>query len=373
MIKNYDLFFEFGSKEKKIYLESDIDCSDVPLEWIFSSYINGYGLDNSGLSRNGINKMNYLRDDFNKRYVIEQYFEDFENYFMAIFDQFFYADRGITSSKKNVLSYLNSAKVMAKYQGKLRKEDEVIFDDAIRFINRYKIELLHKDFEPVKVYMPNSWYITPNNHLYNTMGPNGHKEANLIYPLYYDILGDDRIEDPYVFLKQVKKIFNQGFIDKSTFDNYTNLIYDFISIYPEYYYTLSDYEKVRYRMFDKKTYNPKVIKLIAGIISAQAGLYSFFNYLKLNSSNYYEDLAYIKQFRIDDILVRCCGFHKISSVMDKTITTSCINYEEEFREYIKRGWKIDFVKPIILNSSSKKVEEYPEQFLLIKRMHSKNK
>ena len=33
----------------------------------------------------------------------------------------------------------------------------------------------------------------------------------------------------------------------------------------------------------------------------------------------------------DDILVRCCGFHKICSISDKIITTSSLNYEEELQ------------------------------------------
>ena len=122
-------------------------------------------------------------------------------------------------------------------------------------------------------------------------------------------------------------------------------------------------------MMHKKTYNPRIVKLIAGIESAQAGLFSFFYHLKNNSCDYYSDLDYIKQFNLDEILVRCCGFHKISSICDKTITTSCINYEEEFEEYIRKGWTIDFVKPIILNPYTKRIEEYSDEFLLIKKMH----
>lgn len=71
----------------------------------------------------------------------------------------------------------------------------------------------------------------------------------------------------------------------------------------------------------------------------------------------------------DDFLVRCCGFHKISSVLDKTITTSCINYEEEFKEYIEKGWHIDFIKPIVFNEYTKRLEEYSDEALLIKTLH----
>ena len=71
----------------------------------------------------------------------------------------------------------------------------------------------------------------------------------------------------------------------------------------------------------------------------------------------------------DDILVRCCGFHKICSISDKIITTSSLNYEEELQEYIKRGWTIDFVKPIVLNPITKQLEEIDDEILITTKMH----
>lgn len=368
-IKNFDLLFEINNKEKKLYLNSDIDCSDIPLDWIYSLFINGHGLDDTSFSKNGIDKINYLKKEYSSRCKNEDFMEKFEKYFIAIYDQFVYSDRGITSSKNCIFNYLSSAKVMANYQDKLNKEDEKLFDDALNYIRNYKIEIPHKDFEPVRMYLPNSWYITPYNHLYNTMGYDGHKEANLIYPLYYSIIRDDDVEKPNSYLNGAKRILDQGYVDKITFDHYTNLIYDFITIYPESYYQLNDLEKMRYRLMHKKTYNPKIVKLIAGIESAHAGLFSFFYHLKNNSCDYYGDLDFIKNLELDEILIRCCGFHKISSICNKTITTSCINYEQELEEYIKRGWNIDFIKPIILNPYTKRIEEYSNEYLLIKKMH----
>lgn len=371
LIKNLDLLFENSSKEKKLYLNPDMDDSDImPLEWVYSSFINDdFELDCTNFSKNGIEKMKELKKEYSNRYSKNDFTTDFYEYFIAIYDQFIYSDNGITCSKKSIFNYLSSAKIMAKYQDKLSKEEEMLFDEALMYIRDYKIQISHKDFEPVTMYLPNSWYITPYNHLYNTMGPDGHKEANLIYPLYYSIFRDDHVMNPYDYLNGAKKILKQGFVDKNTFDIYTNLAYDFSTVLPESYYQLSDLEKMKYRILHKKTYNPKIVNLIAGIKSAQAGLFSFFYYLKNNSCDYYSDLDFVRQFTLDEILIRCCGFHKISSVCDKTITTSCIYYEEEFKEYIRRGWKIDFVKPIILNPYTKRVEEYPDQFLLIKKMH----
>lgn len=366
-IEKYDLLYEINKKEKKLYLD---DCLDIDLEWAYSSFVNGHGLEDTHLSKNGIDKINSLKREYSKRYTGIDFIEDFEIYFMAIYDQFLHSDNGIMKCSKNrVYDYLSSAKIMAKYQDKLSKDDEILFDDALDYIKKYKVEIPHKDFEPVRMYLPNSWYITPYNHLYNTMGPNGHKEANLIYPLYYRVIRDDNVFNPYGYLQNVKKILEQGFIDKATFDHYTNLIYDFSTIYPENYYNFTKLNKIRYNAMHKRTYNPKIVKLVAGIESAHAGLFSFFYYLKNNSCDYYSDLDYIKQFDLDEILVRCCGFHKISSICDKTITTSCVNYEEQFEEYINKGWTIDFVKPIILDPYTKRLQEYSDEILLIKRMH----
>ena len=41
--------------------------------------------------------------------------------------------------------------------------------------------------------------------------------------------------------------------------------------------------------------------------------------------NYEED---IEELGMEDLLVRCCGFYKISSQTSKTITTSCVDYNK---------------------------------------------
>lgn len=368
-IENFDLLFDSNGLDKKLYLNSDIDCSDISIEWAYSHFINGYNLSDFNYSKNGIDKLNYLKKQFENKCRGNNFIDDFEIYFESIYELFYYSDNGITSSKNRVFDYLSSAKVVAKYQDKLCKEDELLFDEALNYIRNYKIEIPHKNFEPIRIYLPNSWYITPYNHLYNTMGPDGHKEANLIYPLYYSIIRDDSVVNPKYYLNEINSILKEGYIDVTCFEHYTNLKYDFVSIYPDFYYCLDNLGKIRYNAMHKRTYNPRIVKLIIGLQSAHAGLFSFFYNLKNNSCNYYEDLNFVKQLNLDEILVRCCGFHKISSICDKTITTSCINYEEEFEEYIRKGWTIDFVKPIILNPYTKRVEEYSDEFLLIKKMH----
>ena len=74
---------------------------------------------------------------------------------------------------------------------------------------------------------------------------------------------------------------------------------------------------------------------------------------------------------IGDILVRCCGFHKVESTQTKTITTSLINYESEFSDYINNGWTIRFIPPIIINKDKKNIEEYDSDFLIIRQLLKK--
>lgn len=52
--------------------------------------------------------------------------------------------------------------------------------------------------------------------------------------------------------------------------------------------------------------------------------------------------------------------------------TSCVNYEEEFAEYIKNGWHIDFISPVIINEHKGKLEKYPEEALIIRKILSNN-
>lgn len=370
-IKEYDLLYE-NNDQLKLYtnpenIEKDFDFD---FDWMYRHYEYSGILEiqESGLSKHGIEKIYELEYELiknNAKMSIE--------YFHLVIEELFNKNRVFKTTFYSVYDFLNNSYQIAKKQNKLNNNDELLFKSAFKDLQKYIFKIPTKEFEPIKMYLPNSWYITPYNHLYNTMGPNGHKEANLIYPFYYEIVRDDEVCSPLPYLKSIKRILKNGYINAITFKSYTNLIYNFISIYPETYYNLDNLEKIRYRQFDKKTYNPKIVNLIIGIESAHAGLYNFFYNVKNNSKNYLEDLEYIKQFNLDEILIRCCGFHKISSICDRTITTSCINYEIEFKEYIEKGWKIDFIKPIIFNQYTKRVEEYPDDFLVIRKILKNNK
>ena len=58
-------------------------------------------------------------------------------------------------------------------------------------------------------------------------------------------------------------------------------------------------------------------------------------------------------------------------MQEKIITTSCINYEDELEEYINNGWNVVFIPPIIIDENNHCLKEYPEDFLVIKKVLKK--
>ena len=94
--------------------------------------------------------------------------------------------------------------------------------------------------------------------------------------------------------------------------------------------------------------------------------YRYFNlnksggFFRMNSSNYKQQLALyfsLNKMDLDDVLVRYCGFHKISSVVDKTITTSSLNAIENLKLYLDKGWTIDIIPGIVYDRVKDKVED----------------
>lgn len=49
-----------------MYIDSNIDCLEIPLEQIYSYFINEFGLEGTNLSKNGIDKINYLTKEYIK-------------------------------------------------------------------------------------------------------------------------------------------------------------------------------------------------------------------------------------------------------------------------------------------------------------------
>ncbi len=220
-----------------------------------------------------------------------------------------------------------------------------------------------KSNKGVNIYQPDAWYITPNNYLYNA-GEDGHKSRDLTFNYNRLVrlivnneidLSNHDISSSY--FNELEEIKENGYITASQFKVYLNYISQ-----PVYLNSVSGMPIT----MDKRT-----IKLVSGIINAQQYFYKFFEDLFINTKSPISEINKIMKWTkndIGDILVRCCGFHKIESMLEKTITTSCVDYEIQFEEYIKKGWKIQFVSPIIINQKLGEVEKYNNDFIVIRKV-----
>ena len=202
--------------------------------------------------------------------------------------------------------------------------------------------------------------------LYN-VGKYGHKGRDLSfnynrikYSINYNenILETHKTSDGY--LNMSKEIKEKGYITAGQFKNFLNYISQ--PVYLEY---INGIPVTRER---------HIIELILGIINAKACFYRFFEDLYIYTESPQNEIDKIIDWTNDDIgdiLVRCCGFHKVESTQTKTITTSLINYESEFSDYINNGWTIRFIPPIIINKDKKNIEEYDSDFLIIRQLLKK--
>lgn len=202
-----------------------------------------------------------------------------------------------------------------------------------------------------------SYYITPNGYLYSS-GEYGHKKCDLNYTLI-DI--QNNIKNG----KSLKDIFNNENL-------FNDIIKESKFIEKNGYNFDIDLEKLldilkRNNNISNKTYSTKTIP---GLIMAHSYFYKFFEDLIKYCDNPDEEFNKLMNFTnsyIIDILVRCCGFHKIES-KNKTIITSCVNYEIELMEYIEKGWTIEFISPYIIDKENGVIKEYTKDFITIKKV-----
>lgn len=214
---------------------------------------------------------------------------------------------------------------------------------------------IQKPKEKQNIYLSDAWYILPNNHLYNT-GKDCHKGTDLTYA-YRDIKENianlETNKASLYYQKLAKDIEKRGYVKSTEFQFYLNYINQ-----PCY---LTRKNKV------PVTYERHTVKIVTGIVYAHAYFYDFFERLsKLHSDSKLEisKLEGLTNKYIPDILVRCCGFHKVESSLNKKITTSALNYETSFIEYIEKGWDIDFIPPIGIQNG--RIQELDKDYIKIK-------
>lgn len=226
-------------------------------------------------------------------------------------------------------------------------------NNALDELNKKNSIKFQKSNKQNYIELPNAWYITAYNDLYNSNGKDGHKQTNLIYPfckIKQSILNGNVIRQGYSneLLKAKYKLLEKGYIKESEFTHWMNLIY----------YLPSIDNNPRYSQ--RKSYNKNIIKIVAGVISAHASLYKFFEDLCIYTENPKEEMEKILDLtngNLEDILIKCCGFSKMGVSGIKTICTAKQNSYKEFKEYIFKGWKIDVINPIVIDKEYKTVKE----------------
>lgn len=306
--------------------------------------------------------------NYEKACSISSEFESIEEEIYWILDEY----KKIDFSSKAIENYLYLIKRLSFIYIDLFPKNKEYYTslnktiiEAINELKKYTT-IQYEQNKKDNVYQPDAWYITPNGYLYN-VGKYGHKGRDLSfnynrikYSINYNenILETHNTSDGY--LNMSKEIKEKGYITAGQFKTFLNYISQ--PVYLEY---INGIPVTRER---------HIIELILGIINAEACFYRFFEDLYIYTESPQNEIDKIIDWTNDDIgdvLVRCCGFHKVESMQEKTITTSCINYEVKFEEYIKKGWNIVFIPPIIIDEDNHNVIHYPEEFLTIRKILKK--
>ena len=353
--KIMELLFDYISKHKDDDLEIDIEGLKITLSQYISTYKD---------YKNGF--INFREYVFDGREKIKNLNDKIADYLVLI-ENYFNVRKGYSVGKYIIFDYIDVTSKLLKMQNRLPKELEDKCNQYINELNKYKFVVPNMD-SYVDMKLSNAWFITPYNDLYNTNSYyRGHQNSNIKID-YHKIMKEmtPTLEqlDPKgsLYLRNVLK--NNGYFTTFDFRYYFNLIYDCFFIKDYKYLDMDREEQLRERFMYGKCYDQKILRLMIGIESAKASMYEFFYNLR-KYSNYYEmELFKIADMSFTDFLVRCCGFHKIETQVDRTITTSLVNYDEAFEEYIKRGWKIEFIPPIVLNDGT--LEEYNKDFIKIR-------
>lgn len=258
-----------------------------------------------------------------------------------------------------VIRILKLAKDIYPHNKEIYDKSLVKYKEAFVELKRIGSITYNKDTVKYKrVYLPDSWFILPNKTLYNT--GNGHKGTSLVYDfenvvVKHFVKGKNLNGLSSSYYDLAKKIKKDGFTE-SQFRNYLNLCYS--PVYTDLSHEIpTSHEK-------------NTLDHIVGVVMAKSYFYHFFENMQNNCLDPVKELDKIKRMTnndLVDILVRCCGFHKVESKVNKTITTSDVNYEKEFLEYIDKGWNIKFIPPIVVRKDLGIVSLLDVESSLVKR------
>ena len=265
---------------------------------------------------------------------------DFDGHYLFVDD--FYR---ITNPSNYICeNYLCDMENMLKVLIKLYPKNDyykVIYNETMRVYDELRKTNCIVVSDPyIKIELPNSWYITRNGSLYNSMGKGGHKESNLEYPIsdiQRGMFPCFFIDERNKYLEEYNTTKERGYITRDQYVKYLN------------WYGVCD------SFINNRIYHKIIVDLVLGIIRAHVDLYEAFD--KLEYSEKYEDelkkLFEMCNYQYDDLLVRFVGMSKVkASGLPFVCTTD--TYEMDFHEYTERGYSIDLVDPIIVEDGEVK-------------------
>lgn len=240
----------------------------------------------------------------------------------------------ININSKDIENYLYLLKrISILYTDLLPHNNEfyLMFNEKIKsaLLDLNSIKTIEYESDKVEnIYQPDAWYITPNGFLYNA-GKYGHKSRDLAFNykrIISSICSNSYFENHEIsneYFKIASNMKNRGYITAGQFQLFLNYISQ-----PLYLEKVDGIPVTRDR---------NINQLVIGIVNAQGCLYKFFEDLCIYTDDPIIEIRKLIEMTnndIGDILVRYCGFHKVESTQTKTITTSLINYESEFSDYI---------------------------------------
>ncbi len=273
--------------------------------------------------------------------------------------------------------------------------------EAQNEVERYtEIKLVPQDY--VKVYWPNSWYITPSNFLYNTGGKKGHKDGNFINQfMSLSYFASQRLKPAFSngssANEKANEFLDRGYVSQEDFKNYSNLAYSFINIptvdterdqirmeaFRSYYtektendntFSIEKYSEEEEEFFHGdipvpiRSYQKNIITLVVGYLKAYHDFYHALARMNMSQrEDIVSELLEFYHYDINDFLVSYCGFSKIESVLPKTITTSRLTVYSDFYHYLENGWNIHLIPPIIYNQDKDCIEQVNLDSIMVDR------
>lgn len=219
-----------------------------------------------------------------------------------------------------------------------------------------------------KVFFDDAWFILPNSNLYNC--GNGHRGSRLNYDFR-------NVKNAFKYSKSLEGI-SEFYRDKANQIKENGFSLDDFKEYLNLYYhpVFTDENNIKCKLSYGFCHEKRTLDHIIGIIKSKEYFYKFFEDVQkycVEPEHEFAKLMDMTAHDLVDILVRCCGFHKVESLLEKTITTSDVNYKESFKDYINNGWNIVFIPPIIIQRDIGVLSQLDMDSLYVKKyLKSKN-